>query len=217
MPSNSMVKRPPLNRMVNCCTSRTPPAREVAAGEKSPDGMSQLACSGSMQLDHSNKGVVTSANMPYGELLPDAPPIPPRREVWARPADMTPRDEQGICSQPCSSDEAREAKRLREAASVPRDTQYHCDFPVLEGQDARDFFPGVFSEHEETFRRQNGSEATFCDSSLLGIANPNEFRTETAQRSQKQEFGITEKVINEDYILVRQQNGSEGALVESSL
>ena len=78
---------------------------------------------------------------------------------------------------------AREAKRLREAASVPRDTPYHLDFPVLEGQDTRDFFPGVFSEHEETFRRQNGSEATFCDSSLLGIANPNEFRTETAQRS----------------------------------
>ena len=56
----------------------------------------------------------------------------------------------------------------------------------------------MFSEHEETFKRQNGSEATFCDSSLLGIANPNEFRTETAQRSQKQEFGITEKVINKN-------------------
>ena len=79
------------------------------------------------------------------------------------------------------------------------------------------FFPGVFSEHEETFKRQNGSEATFCDSSLLGIANPNEFRTETAQRLQKQEFGITEKVINEDYTLFTQQNGSEEALVESSL
>ena len=75
----------------------------------------------------------------------------------------------------------------------------------------------MFSEHEETFKRQNGSEATFCDSSLLGIANPNEFRTETAQRSQKQEFGITEKVINEEYTLFRQQNGSEEALVESSL
>ena len=74
---------------------------------------------------------------------------------------MTPHDEQGVCSQPCSSYEAKEAKGLREATSVPRDTPYHLDFLVLEGQDARDFFPGVFSEHEETFKRQNGSEATF--------------------------------------------------------
>ena len=52
---------------------------------------------------------------------------------------------------------------------------------------------------------------------MLGIAKPNEFRTETAQRSQKQEFGITEKDINEEYTLFRQQNGSEEALVESPL
>ena len=110
------------------------------------------------------------------------PPMSPRREAWARPADMTPHDEQGVCSQPCSSYEAKEAKRLREATSVLRDTPYHLDFPVLEGQNAREIFPGVFSAHEETFKRQSGSEATFCDSSLLGIANPNEFRTETAQK-----------------------------------
>ena len=61
----------------------------------------------------------------------------------------------------CISGANFEAKRLREATSVPRDTPYHLDFPVLEGQGARDFFPGVFSKHEETFKRQNGSEATF--------------------------------------------------------
>ena len=42
----------------------------------------------------------------------------------------------------CISGANFEAKRLREATSVPRDTPYHLDFPVLEGQDARDFLAG---------------------------------------------------------------------------
>ena len=68
----------------------------------------------------------------------------------------------------------------------------------IEGGNARDLFPGAFHEHEESFRRQNCSEAAFSASSMSGIANTNEFRPETVQRSQNRELGITEMGINEE-------------------
>ena len=151
-----------------------------------------------MLLDQSHKGAAIPANMPYGELVSGAPPMSPRREAWARPADMTPHDEQGVCSQPCSSSEAKGAQRLREATSAHRDPPKHNDSAVPEGQDAREIFLATFCEHDESFRRQNCSEAAFGDSSSSGMANPNGFRPETSGRSQSQQFGITEMSINDE-------------------
>ena len=68
------------------------------------------------------------------------------------------------------------------------------------GGNARDFFPGTFRAHEESFRRQNCSEAAFSASSMSGIANTNEFRPATVRRSKNRELGNTEMGINEESI-----------------
>ena len=51
---------------------------------------------------------------------------------------------------------------------------------------------------DQSFRRQSCSEAAFGDPSSSSIANPKELRLETARRSRRREFGITDMVINEE-------------------
>ena len=100
MPSNSIVKRSPLNRMVNCGTEESrlvppnKPARGIVAAGSSPSGSIQLYATrepsfaasatigyrlygGSMLLDQSHKGAKIPADMPYGELVSGGPPCHP--------------------------------------------------------------------------------------------------------------------------------------------
>ena len=100
MPSNSTVKRSPLNRVVNCGTEeshRVPPnelARGIVAAGSSPSGSVQLYATrepsfaasatigyrlygGSMLLDQSHKGAAIPHSKPYGNKVSGPPPCHP--------------------------------------------------------------------------------------------------------------------------------------------